>query len=245
MLNLTNEQQQKLAAVLKDYLNANDWKSLFSETNCEEFVQQNTQFYDNVSWEDDNPDNTLENDCNAALAFILEKDSINLRTIWEVPGVETMTRRQDETLYTEIETLLNQVDTQTTTSTDNSYIDTIINQTPHQTLDDAENRLITGDIKEAVVFIQAAIRNYLQHSCRDNEIATESGDSLSLLHAKILDYLKRKDPENQNTLLRTTSNVVDSLEELGEQNQTFKHADLRYAINQSRAMMVYFDERLV
>lgn len=102
MYELNHEQQAKLSNVLMEYLNANDWKGLFAATDCEEFAQQHTQFYEEVSWEDEN----LEQDCAEALDFILTKAPANLKVIWEIPGVQTMTSRKDEALEAEIQALI-------------------------------------------------------------------------------------------------------------------------------------------
>ncbi|MEH6458115.1 MAG: hypothetical protein V7749_17430, partial [Cocleimonas sp.] len=75
MNHLSDELRTKFSTVLMEYLNAGDWKALFTQTGCEEFAQQNTQFYEDVSWENE----TLEQDCADALEFILQKDSKNLK----------------------------------------------------------------------------------------------------------------------------------------------------------------------
>lgn len=102
MYDLTEQEQAKFSTVLMEYLNASDWKSLFAQAHCEEFAKRHTQFYEDVSWEEDN----LEQDCAKALDFILSKDSANLKIIWEIPGVQTMTSRKDEVLHAEIEALI-------------------------------------------------------------------------------------------------------------------------------------------
>ncbi len=102
MYELNKNQQSTLSTVLMEYLNAGDWKGLFAETDCEEFAQEHTQFYKDVSWEEEN----LEQDCTDALNFILAKDSANLKVIWELPGVQTMTKRKDENLETDIQALI-------------------------------------------------------------------------------------------------------------------------------------------
>jgi len=105
MYELNAAQQAKLSTVLMEYLNANDWKSLFAATDCEKFAEQNPNFYEDLSWEEEN----IEANCAKALDFILNKDSSNLRIIWELPGVETMTGRKDQNLKTEIQSLINNV----------------------------------------------------------------------------------------------------------------------------------------
>jgi len=244
MYELTKEQQQKLTTVLKDYLNANDWKGIFAETNCEEFAQQNSKFYENVSWENEN----LEKDCNEALAFVLNKDSSNLRAIWEVPGVETMTRRQDESLYAEIAAIIEQGDTQSSAPITDNYPDlTGENKNPYQTLDEAENFLHSDRTSDTIVLINKALRNYLQQTCENKRIAISSEDSISLLQAKVIDYIKRQNTGSQNQLLRTTTIITETIDDLTHQNQNsnaLTKADLNYAINQSRIFMVYLDEIL-
>lgn len=102
MNHLSDELRTNFSTVLMEYLNAGDWKALFTQTGCEEFAQQNTQFYEDVSWENE----TLEQDCADALEFILQKDSKNLKVIWELPGVQTMTSRKDEALREEIKAVV-------------------------------------------------------------------------------------------------------------------------------------------
>ena len=102
MYELSEKQQSTLSTVLMEYLNAGDWKALFAKTDCEAFAQEHTQFYEDVSWEEEN----LEQDCTDALNFILTKDSANLKVIWELPGVQTMTKRKDEHLEAEIQALI-------------------------------------------------------------------------------------------------------------------------------------------
>ena len=119
MPELSKEQQSKLSTVLMEYLNANDWKGLFAETQCEAFPQQHTQFYEDLSWDEEN----LDKNCAAALDYILTKNPENLKFIWELPGVQTMTNRKDENLELEIQALIdggntNDVDTTVTEITD-------------------------------------------------------------------------------------------------------------------------------
>ena len=102
MPELSKEQQSKLSTVLMEYLNANDWKGLFAETQCEAFPQQHTQFYEDLSWDEEN----LDKNCAAALDYILTKNPENLKFIWELPGVQTMTKRKDESLELEIQALI-------------------------------------------------------------------------------------------------------------------------------------------
>ncbi len=105
MTELTNQQQSKLTNVLMEYLNANDWKGLFEATQCDAFPQQHPNFYEDLSWEEEN----IEENCAKALDFILSKDPANLRIIWEIPGVQTMTSRKDESLLNEIQTIVESV----------------------------------------------------------------------------------------------------------------------------------------
>lgn len=106
MYELNHEQQAKLSSVLMEYLNANDWKGLFAQTDCEAFLQQIPSFYEDLSWEEEN----IEQNCADALNFILSKDPANLKVIWELPGVQTMTKRKDETLHDDIEILFENAD---------------------------------------------------------------------------------------------------------------------------------------
>jgi len=102
MYALSHQQQTQLSTVLMEYLNANDWKGLFAQTNCEAFLQQNPNFYEDLSWEEEK----IEQNCADALDFILAKDSANLKVIWELPGVQTMMNRKDESLEAEIQALI-------------------------------------------------------------------------------------------------------------------------------------------
>lgn len=102
MYELSKEQQLALTIVLMEYLNASDWKELFLQTGCEAFAQEHTHFYEDVGW----IDGDLEKDCAEALNYILNKDSANLKVIWRLPGVQTMTKRKDERLALEIQALI-------------------------------------------------------------------------------------------------------------------------------------------
>ncbi len=77
-------------------------------------------FYEDVSWESQ----TLEKDSAEALAFILNKDSTHLKVIWKLPGVKTMTKRKDENLHAEIETLIENLGNQTAAPTTDKNTDT-------------------------------------------------------------------------------------------------------------------------
>ncbi len=250
---LTMEQQIKLSTVLMEYLNVNDWKGLFAETACEEFAQQHTQFYEDVSWENE----TLEKDCAEALAFILNKDSTHLKVVWELPGVKTMAQRKDENFHAEIETIIENADNQTAAPTSNTGTDTypdLHDQNPYATLDDAEALLNSNRTTQAFSLMHAALRNFLQKACTNKEISTNQDDSVSVLHAKVNDHIKRQSGVSQKStslidtsmsMLRTSTLISETIDDLSQQNRDesqIHKADVKYAINLTRSDMVYIDD---
>lgn len=263
MYNLTKQQQNTLSTVLKEYLNVGDWKGLFAQTGSEEFAQQHTQFYNDDSWDNGSIEDNLDKDSAEALAFILNKDSEHLKIIWELPGVRTMTKRKDENLHAQIEALIenanNQIDASTTTgkNTDTDLSDE--NQNPYEMLDDAEVLLNSNRTTDAYHLMHAALRNFLQQTCANKEISTDKDDSVSILHAKIKDHIKRQNGASQSSasqnsaslndtslsMLRTATFITETIDDLSLQNRyesQFNKAEVKYAINVSRSVMVYIDE---
>ena len=248
-----------------EYLNAGDWKGLLTQTGCEEFAQQHTQFYADVSWENE----TLKQDCNDAVEFILSKDNGNLKVIWELPGVPTMLNRKDAALHSEIEALIevveNAVDVASTDgsniSPDSSNVTPNINpnsvifdttQSPFKTLEDAEALINTKGAVSAYYLVHAALHSFLQQACSSNRIAIESNDSMTVLFAKVGDCIKGQTDTDRSdkslSMLRTGSLIVATINDLkSHQGATQQNEDLitvadaRFAINLVRSIMAYID----
>ena len=238
---LTKEQQITLSTVLKEYLNVSDWKALFAQTDCEAFAQQHTQFYEDVSWENE----TLDKDSAEAVAFILNKDSKHLKVIWELPGVKTMALRKDEIFHALIEAIIEPTDNQTSPITTDTYPDLADeNQNPFQTLDDAETHLNSDRTTEAYGLMHAALRNFLQQACTNKEIPTNDSDSVTVLFSKVNDHIKQQN-DTSFSMLRTTTLITETIDDLSRQNSgenQLNNANVRYAINMSRSVMVYIEE---
>ncbi|WP_299871486.1 hypothetical protein [uncultured Cocleimonas sp.] len=261
---LTKQQQKILSVVLMEYLNMGDWKGLFKKTDSEAFAKQQTQFYDDDSWDTGSIEDTLEKDCAEAVAFILNKDSRHLKVIWEMPGVKTMSLRKDENFHAEIEAIIEDALDQ---STDNKIIATSDkdnnsnlpdeNQNPYETLDAAQELLDSNNTTQSMRLMHAALKNFLQQTCKNLEITTDDKDSVSILQAKVNEHLKQKNSASQKSInlndsslsiLRTSTLLIETIDDLSYQNTNEKHvnnSDVKYAINITRSVMIYIDELVV
>ena len=272
MYELSNEQRLKFTIVLMEYLNAGDWKTLFIETDCEEFAQQHTQFYEDVSWENE----TLEQDCIDAVEFIFNKDSANLRAIWEVPGVKTITSRQDEALHNEIEALIEGGDAvdDVIDSAENNLTGNVVNDLDmslnisnlnvnpvvfdvaknlYKALDEADLLLNTESGTNAFDLMYAALDSYLQQTCTSKGIPFDTSDEITVLMAKVNVYIKGKadSPLNVKTLslLRTANSLLTTINDLKNYDSSSEFndyeltdVDAKFAINLSRLLITYVDE---
>ena len=262
-LDLTNEQQKILSIVLMEYLNMGDWKGLFEKTDCEAFAKQQTQFYDDDNWDTGSIEDTLEKDCAEAVAFILNNDSRQLKVIWEMPGVKTMSLRKDENFHAEIEAIIEDVleksTEKQTAETPDKDTDTSANlpdenQNPYETLKDAQRLLDSNNTTQSMRLIHAALRNFLQQICKKLEITTDDNDSISILQAKVNEHLKQQNSISQKivnlndsslSMLRTTTLLTETIDDLSYQNKNENHvnnSEVKYAINITRSVMIYIDE---
>jgi len=263
---LTKQQQKILSIVLMEYLNMGDWKGLFEKTDSEAFAKQQTQFYNDDSWDSGSIEDTLEKDCAEAVAFILNKDSRQLKVIWEMPGVKTMSLRKDENFHAEIEAIIEDVleksTEKQTAETPDKDTDTSANlpdenQNPYETLKDAQRLLDSNNTTQSMRLIHAALRNFLQQICKKLEITTDDNDSISILQAKVNEHLKQQNSISQKivnlndsslSMLRTTTLLTETIDDLSYQNKNENHvnnSDVKYAINITRSVMIYIDELVV
>ena len=250
---LTTEQQKLLSTILMEYFNAGDWKELFEQTGCEEFTQQHTEFYEDVSWQSE----TIETTSAEALAFILNKDSTHLKIIWMFPGVQTMVQRKNERFHTEIEALIEQPgNSSASPATGNSTNLTDKHQNPLELLDDAEKCLNSERTTDAYKLVHAALSVFWQQTCKNNEITADESDSISMLHARVNNHIKQKISLNQEntlqndtslSLLRTATLMIETIDDLElntRDESQFNEADVRYALNVTRSVMAYIDQKL-
>ncbi len=257
MYDLSNEQRLKLTIVLMEYLNAGDWKGLFELTGCEEFAQQHTQFYEDVSWENE----TLEQDCTEALEFILTKDSGNLKVIWGLGGVQTILSRKDADLHREIEVLIEDAEvvanpdiSNTNSNVSNTIPDVFeTKQSAYNALEDAETLLETEGATIACNLMHAALHGFLKQVCTNKSIDFDTCDAITVLLLKVNDYIKGQadTAPNEKTLsmLRAAASMVDTINDLrthhsqSHQNEkSLTETDAKFAINLARSIMSYIDE---
>lgn len=263
MHDLSNEQRLKLTIVLMEYLNASDWKGLFESTGCEEFAQEHTQFYEDVSWENE----TLEQDCTEAVEFILTKDSENIKVIWGLGGVQTILNRKDEDLYNEIEVLIetseaSEVDANSSGSTSSVSIETPdvfdTKESVYKALEDAESLLTTQGTASSYDLIRVTLKSFLMLTCTNKNIIFTASDSNSVLLSKVNDHIKgqtdiqpKENVRSDKTcsMLRAASLIINTIDDLrddhSESNQTedlLIEADAKFAIHLVRSIMIYIDE---
>ncbi|GAA0406986.1 hypothetical protein GCM10009133_14510 [Cocleimonas flava] len=260
---LTTEQQKLLSIVLMEYFNVRDWKDLFQQTDSETYAQQHTHFYDEESWDNGSYEDNLEKDCAKAVAFILNKDGDNLKVIWEMPGVKTMSLRKDENFHAEIEAIIEDAlekstDKQTAENPEkdtDSYANLPDeNQNPYETLDAAQELLDSNSTAQSIRLIHAALKNFLQQTCKKLAITTDDNDSISILQAKVNEHLKQQNSISQKivnlndsslSMLRTTTLLTETIDDLSYQNKNENHvtnSEVKYAINITRSVMIYIDE---
>lgn len=266
MYELSNEQRLKFTIVLMEYLNAGDWKGLFTETGCEEFAQQHTQFYEDVSWENE----TLEQDCTDAVEFILKKDSGNLKVIWDLPGVQIILSRKDEDLHREIEALIESgsgyasydvdsvagdifdmsLDTSSlnTSSLNTNPVVLDAEQNPYKALDEAESLLDSQGSASAYDLMHAALDSFLSQLCTEKGISFDKSDSNLILLSKLNDFIKTKAGSELNdktlSMLRIASVSLDTINDLKNQHSSsLSVVDTKFAINLARSVMSYVDEQ--
>lgn len=252
MYELSKEQRLKLSIILMEYLNAGNWKGLFELTDCEAFAQQHTQFYEDDIWENE----TLEQDCIDAVEYILTKDSGNLKIIWEVDGVAAITSRKDADLHREIETLLEVADDVVANpdlSVTNPYVfDT--RQSVYNALEDAQTLANAQGAASAYDLMHAALQGFFRQVCTRKGISFDTYDGITVLHAKVNDYIKGQAATGINdklrndktlSMLRAAALMVDTISDLiASKPNKYVHteADVKFAINLSRSVMRYIDD---
>ena len=245
MYGLSKEQRLKLSIILMEYLNAGNWKRLFVLTDSVAFAQQHTQFYEDDIWDNE----TLEQDSIDAVEYILTKDSGNLKIIWEVDGVATITSRKDADLHRDIEVFLETVDV----GDANTYVfDT--HQSIFHALEDAEALANTQAAASSYELVHAALQGFLQQTCSSNSIPFDANDAIPVLQAKVNDYIKghadsglKEKSRNDKTLsmLRVAAALIDTINDLSApkpNENVITEADAKFAINLSRSVMRYIDD---
>ena len=245
MYELSKEQRLKISIILMEYLNASNWKGIFELTDCVAFAQQHTQFYEDDIWENE----TLEQDSIDAVEYILTKDSGNLKIIWEVDGVAAITSRKDADLHRDIEAFLETVDI----GDANTYVfDT--HQSIYNALEDAETLVNTQGAASACEPVHAALQGFLQQTCSSNSIPFDANDAMTVLHAKVNEYIKgqadsglKEKSRNDKTLsmLRVAAALIDTINDLSASKpneNVLTEADAKFAINLSRSVMRYIDD---
>lgn len=235
----------KLAKILCENLNEGDWTELFAMCDCEDVPDGIYKFWQHVHWQ--NPE--VKGVCIDAVNAVLDRDADNISNIWELDGVQRNIKRKDESLYTEIESIIKGESQKSVSSLPIKNV----NENIYKALADAEILIKQQGPQHAYDRMHTALHGTLKQICINHNIATKGNEAIQGLLSLINSYLKQTQDSERNSdvfnMLRSAISILDRINELRNHNSLahpgnvlLNEADAKFAINLVRSIMSYVDD---
>lgn len=247
MKNLEHKYRVVLAKALMSIFNTGDWDELFTITECTDFPENHTRFFQDVNWQNA----SLKMSCINAVDHILDADPKNITHIWEMDKVQDCLSRKYSDIFNIIEDIINNNDAKLVAKPEPININEII----HQALGDAETLIHHRSAANAYDRVHTALHSFLRQVCDNHNIAYNKIDSISALLPKINAHIKSLPDDGRNdkvfNMLRSANSMLDSINYLRNHHslshpteELLNEYDARFAINLIRSITTYVDDLL-
>ena len=123
MKNLEHKYRVVLAKALMSIFNTGDWDELFTITECTDFPENHTRFFQDVNWQNA----SLKMSCINAVDHILDADPKNITHIWEMDKVQDCLSRKYSDIFNIIEDIINNNDAKLVAKPEPININDVVN----------------------------------------------------------------------------------------------------------------------
>lgn len=243
MYELDKVQRIELAKILMNVLERGDWTELLTLTDSEIYLNINKYFLQDVQWKNEG----LKQGCITAVNYMLDKNSANLKTIWEFDYVQSSLKKRNLKLFNLLQDKLDGI----------PNIEIVIpknaTQTMLEALKDAEVLLQENGAEKAIDRIHTSFHDYLKTICDNNQISYTQDDAINKLHKNITIHLENKNIINNRvgSIFKSIGQVIISFNELRNHNSLvhpnidlLSDADATYVINITQSTVKYLDSLL-